>query len=382
MPDRPADRLSPLSLAFLAVVFAPLVVTVVEGTIPVGGGRDEFPGLPRGAGDVVRLPGFLRAAYNAHFGLKESLVRAHGLLKYEGLGVSPDPSLVALGADGWLFLNDVSMDEYRHLDPFDAEDLGAWADRLEREAATCRAAGAVHLFLVAPDKHTIYGEGRIPDAYRRRPGPSRLDQLLETVEAEGREVRVLDLRPALREADRRLGTLWYETDSHWNAAGAAVAAREILRSLAEQGVPTAPVTIAPRPDRAVRVDGGDEARLIGLADVIHQRDRRPDVRVGGRAVDLGLGRAPGGTVETNGAPPRFEHADPDAPATAPVILYVHDSTGVAVRPVLAAASRRLVAVWDDAFDPALLDEVEPDVVIHQIIERRLHDMDPDALRAP
>ena len=50
----------------------------------------------------MRLPGFLRAAYNAHFGLKGPLIRAHGLLKYDGLGVSPDPSLVVLGAGGWL----------------------------------------------------------------------------------------------------------------------------------------------------------------------------------------------------------------------------------------------------------------------------------------
>ena len=213
--------------------------------------------------------------------------------------------------------------------------------------------GPSYLFVVAPDKHTIYGEGRIPITYRRRGGPSRLDQLQEYMEAEGRDVRVLDLRPALREADRRFGTLWYETDSHWNAAGAAVDG---------QGDPAVAGAIgACRPagsrSPAARSRRPGRRRRRGPADRPGRRDppARPPARGPGRR-PAGRPRPRPGTgrraSRRTGRRWMFEHAAPDAPATAPVILYVHDSTGVAVRAgVWRPPSRRLVAIWDRRLRP-------------------------------
>jgi hypothetical protein len=50
--------------------------------------------------------------------------------------------------------------------------------------------------------------------------------------AEERGVRVLDLLPALREAERE-GRTYHLRDTHWNAHGNRVAARELARALAE-----------------------------------------------------------------------------------------------------------------------------------------------------
>ena len=377
MKNRTVPRLSLLSLFFLSAVFVPLVVMLAQGTMSTPHARDPFPGLPRKAGDVPRFPGRFRAAFNAHFGLRDALVRLHGRLLYDGLGVSPNPSLVVLGSDDWLFLNDESMDEYRHINPFSAEELDSWADVLESEAQRFRSAGVAHLFVIVPDKHTIHGEAHIPTTYRRRVGPSRLDQLLDYLATENRDVEVVDLRPALREGVETFGTVYYESDSHWNAIGAAIGSGAILDALAEQGVATEPLTISARPEDSTFVEGGDEARLIGIKASYRQQFPRPEVRIGGRTVDLAL--PSNNRVEVNGAPMSFSNTNNQAPPDAPVILYIHDSTGVSVRPYLAEASSRLEARWTNRFESSMLDELAPTVVIHQLIERRLHNLDPAEL---
>jgi hypothetical protein len=46
---------------------------------------------------------------------------------------------------------------------------------------------------------------------------------------------VLDLTPALREADRPLGGTYYEYDGHWTAVGHRAAAMAIREWLTAQG---------------------------------------------------------------------------------------------------------------------------------------------------
>ena len=69
---------------------------------------------------------------------------------------------------------------------------------------------------------------RIPRSAYRRDLPQRRIRSW----ADERGVRVLDLLPALREAEREART-YHLRDTHWNANGNRVAGRELARALAE-----------------------------------------------------------------------------------------------------------------------------------------------------
>ena len=64
-------------------------------------------------------------------GFRDWLIRLHGRATVQGLGTSSNPE-VALGDEGWLFLEGPAMDAHRRIAPFDRRELGATLGRIER----------------------------------------------------------------------------------------------------------------------------------------------------------------------------------------------------------------------------------------------------------
>src|SRR5262249_33120358 len=91
-----------------------------------------------------------------------------------------------------------------------------------------RDRGAHFLFVVAPNKSSIYPEF-LPDSGRLPNRPSRLDQVLDDLR-EHTDVEFVDLRPSLLGA-KALGPVYYRFDTHWNDRGLVVAGAAILDQL-------------------------------------------------------------------------------------------------------------------------------------------------------
>jgi alginate O-acetyltransferase complex protein AlgJ len=100
-------------------------------------------------------------------------------------------------------------------------------DRLDRLA---RARGSKFVFVIAPNKTTVYPEylpaGLTPI------GPTPADQLMRALAARP-EIPVLDGRPLLARS-KNLGPLYYRMDTHWNDLGAFIV---LNRALMHAGVP-------------------------------------------------------------------------------------------------------------------------------------------------
>jgi hypothetical protein len=143
---------------------------------------------------------------------------------------SPNP-IVLIGKDDWLFYaNPVDgnpLEDYRRNDPLTPTELRSWKTALEAKYMWLKQRDIQYLFVIAPNKHTIYGE-YIPSRIRQVGKQTRLDQLLEYMHDS--EVPILDLRPPMLQAKTK-GLLYYKTDTHWNNFGAAVAQYEIIRHL-------------------------------------------------------------------------------------------------------------------------------------------------------
>lgn len=306
---------------------------------------------------AAKFPGEFKYYVSDHFGFRSLLIRAHGLLMVKVLGVTSNPSVV-LGKDGWLYLaSERSVDDWRNIDPFSLEQLEQWRQMLEERHTACAKRGIPYLVIIAPSKYDIYPE-YMPDALTRVRPECRFDQLLAYLREMHSPVHVLDLRPPLLDAKKAGVRLFQKTDTHWNDRGAWVAYQTVMAAVKRQ-VPTASILNLSdfEPVATVR-PGMDLAGLLGLNDEITEQslDLRPRISLRLRYVE-----------QNQIAPITVQPSGPREPS----VVVFRDSFFTVVLPFLAESFGRGVYLWEDGFDPKVIDAEKPAIVIQQIAQRKL-----------
>jgi alginate O-acetyltransferase complex protein AlgJ len=351
-----------ISALVLCFLYAPLVVSIVNIARKTGTPREErhapTPTFPRSPQDVAPFLKKAKWYFIERFGLKHSLVTLYGLLKVNCLGGSSS-SAVLLGRDGWLFLASENVLEYhRGADPLGEREVHSWVTTLDKRRQWLANRNVRHAVVVAPNSHTIYEEF-LPDNLAKR-GRTRLDQMNEAIRVLAPAVTWIDLTPALlgRKDDVQL---FFKTDTHWTPAGAFVGTRAVAERLG-----LTPPMGETLPTRSRKIGGGDLARLLGLAQ------RMGDTEVWPAAVplhlldDAGQQLALGFTdVVTS---PRLVVLNPNASGTA---LVYRDSFGEAMIPWLSALFGKTVWLSSYEFSEEAVLAEQPDIVIEQIVERKL-----------
>ena len=239
-PPRPA-WVSPvsdwvLSVCFVVFLVAPLIF-VQRGNSAAGAtGADtqlhENRALAKApvlrVGSIASLPGRIEAYYDDRFGFRANLVRSYNIFLRNYLKASNGN--VVLGKEGWLFYaRDVIFPDFFGKSPFSEDELKRWKEYLEHRRALWAQNNIRYLFVVAPNKNTIYPEF-LPDYIREHQGRSRLQQLREYLRTTGSPVDLLDLHEALL-ADKPKGYLYYRQDTHWNGRGHFTAYEAMCRAL-------------------------------------------------------------------------------------------------------------------------------------------------------
>lgn len=358
-------RAAALAGLLIGVAALPLGVGVLEPDRAVSTAEmrhlSPLPGVPRSRAQALEWPRRFESYYSDHFGLREPLALAYAWLRYQ-IGDSPS-SQVLRGREGWLYLHGAMhgdpVGDFRHRNRFTSGQLEAFVRALRQRRDWLAARGAAYLFVVAPNKHTIYPE-YLP-AYLTRLAPdSALDQLVRRVEAAG-DVPFLDLRPALRRAREGGRRVFHRTDSHWNAWGADAAQYALMQRLARSAVvPLEPRRWPADAFRWVLHDGGDLARLMGLQRVLREWVPETDLPACGRT-----GRS------LSVQPRMWETVCRGGVGTA---LIFRDSFFDALQPFVSTYFERVIYV-DHRSEPALMaalvERHRPQVVIEEWVERLL-----------
>ena len=201
-----------------------------------------------------------------HIGGRAALIEGHMAWKRDLLGLTP-ARRVALGRDGWLFMDIGDVNPYyrpANRRPDLDKQLDAWAAAFADRRDWLAAQGVPYVVFVAPNKHTIYPEMLAPEK-RYLADESMIDPLSERLAAMG--IPFVDPRPELiaAKADARA---YMRQDTHWNVRGAWVAYQPLRRELARIA-PAFNVRELPAPEFVVPVDPEaryvcDLARQIGL----------------------------------------------------------------------------------------------------------------------
>ena len=132
------------------------------------------------------------------------------------------------GFDNWHFLagNNI-LQNYHNLDLFSQKELAQAADDLNAINAICKKKGKKLYFVIAPDKHKVYGE-YFPAAEKIHPdSQSRARQLTHHLNT-STEVPVLYLLDTLL-ANKKQAVLYWKYDTHWNPLGSYYGYLELMK---------------------------------------------------------------------------------------------------------------------------------------------------------
>jgi hypothetical protein len=230
-----------LFTVFITVLWLPTLDTFLHldhSSIP-GENRlpAEFPKLKLGSDGLKRFIVGLEAYYNDHFGFRKALIWSYRSSIFHSFHDQQGNRLALIGRDGWLYFNENQMVEhYRGTLLFTPDQLRDWKTLLEQYRDWFAQRGIKFLFVVAPDKQSIYPE-HLPSWMNKVSSETKLDQFFAYMKLHS-TVDVLDLRQTLLE-NRSMGPMYFKIDSHWNQLGAFFAYQRLMNELAVQLLPGA-----------------------------------------------------------------------------------------------------------------------------------------------
>jgi hypothetical protein len=358
-----------LSVLFACAIVLPLAVTLGWLALPhTDAGNPDlapWPAAPRSVSSLGKWPTRFRRWFKDHYAFRRGLIQTHGAVLLRGFGVPPSPT-VLIGRDGWwYYTDDGAMDDIVSAVPMPRSEMDAWRLVLEDNRNWLAEQQVPYLFVLAPDKHLVYPEYLPPTV--RVLGRPRVEELTRFLE-ERSTVHVLDLRPPLLDA-KRSERVFHRTDTHWNNRGSLVAYVEVMRRVARVRSGT-PVPGRHDFDNVSFVgQGHDLPRMLGIERLVAEEILEVSPRTPRRARVI---EPAGGRIDVPQARVVTEHPDRSLPR----LVVFHDSFMVPVIPFLAESCSRCVFLRQRALDPEIVRAERPDLVIHQIVGRKLQGTPP------
>jgi alginate O-acetyltransferase complex protein AlgJ len=354
-------------LVFISIVYFPLINNrfqlirkTFEGTIPQ-------PPKP----DVKKLDGYPKR-YEDYFDkrleIKPWLVSLDSKFKIRTLSVSPNPSRVIIGSDGWLFLTERCIDEYSGANLFTSSEIGRLKKKFDARASFARkSSSSKFYFVIVPLKHTVYHE-YLPLSIQKHSNYTRADQIVQCFKNDSM-VKVIDLREELI-AHKPDHILYYKTDNHWNDIGGYVGYRKIIDEVKKDFKAIRPADLSCfKMDSTIKLLGG-EAMQINASELFPEACRYEYNPGPSCLAKEGTKR---GYVPPSDFPYPwdYEMVRVTGDSSLPDALVIRDSFSDALLPFLAENFRRSVFIFDGWQYKALYDIVDtekPGVVMYIVLE--------------
>lgn len=275
--------------------------------------------------------------------LRQELVSAWSALNQNVLHTSIAENVV-LGKDGWLYFGD-TLDDYTGANPMSEREIFSAARNLVLIQEFCERQGAQFLFVIAPNKNSLYPE-YMPDltiSGQKHDAQRLLEQLAI------QRVPCVDLFSLFRSQEE---TLYFTQDSHWNSKGAALAADAIHQAL------ECPTSYFQQPFVP------EASHLSDLYAMLYPTGtwRETDQTYGGElsfAYDAPFRSPNDMTIQTFGG--RFAGS----------LLMFRDSFGMLLYPYMADNCQRALFSRSMPYKMELAAQQEADFVVAELVERNL-----------
>jgi hypothetical protein len=262
-------------ILFVTIISLPLLTSLTSNRNDIRQSEKrkaaELPDLKPNKESLTTYPKRFESYYDDNFGFREELIHLHNLIKVFAFEVSPSKRVV-LGKNGWLFYSSDwdgnPIADYRNLDLFSQKVLERKARQLERRNDWLKRQGIEYLYVIVPNKNSVYPE-YIPNYLNRVRKHSLLDQFAGFVK-ENTRVSLIDLRPDLIAVKQEM-PVYAQTGSHWNDFGAYVASNVILDKLNSWYAEIRPSHLPTESFRTRSSSGDDLALMIGMDNVMAEQ---------------------------------------------------------------------------------------------------------------
>ena len=177
-------------------------------------------------------------------------------------------SQTVVGRDGYLFLgNKYSsiIDKTEGKFVYTQEEIDRWTDGLKAIQEWFVSRGIRFLFVIAPNKSSIYPE-KLPDSIIYKKGKTITDDIVRRAAQKG--ITLLDLREPLRKK-RGEEQLFFKTDTHWNNKGASIAFDATMHYL--NALSTHKLKLPEYTLHRIRKGSGDLAGFLKIRDILPSR---------------------------------------------------------------------------------------------------------------
>ena len=350
LPDTPGGKL--LLLGFLALLLLPWPLwAVFHGAVDTANYENRtLAEFPKNV-SVEEWPSDFEDWLGDHAPFRNQLMTLNAGVN--NLFGTLDSTDVLRGKDGWLFLKDVSdstsISDYQGLTAPTGEELSTATAALDALQAALAARGSQLVVLYAPAKEGVYA-ANMPATVPAVNRPTRVQALVSALRADT-TVPVVFPQEALTQA-AAAQQVYYKYDTHWNEAGAWLAAQQVLEAL---GLPhgTALPAAGADPAQAAPHDLANiSASWKFCTDDVYYTLDAPRA-----ALDDG---SPNGEVQ-------WYTGSGDAP-----MLLVRDSFGAALAPFLAEPFGRSLVIHGNSLTVENLQtrqEEFPKAVVLEVAER-------------
>ena len=300
------------------------------------------------------------------FNIQHFWIQSYSIAKVFWLGESSSSNVI-LGNKGWFFLSKAGdqneLNYYRSINPFTQKELDRWKLVLEKRKNWLASQGIRYILVIAPNKTTIYPEF-LPSSLNRVTKESRLDRLIAYMK-QNSNVEILDLRASLISAKEK-ELIYHPKDTHWNDLGAFIGYQQIVKSISISHPNLKPLS---RSDFKVEIsnESSDLINMMGLNSTTTDRRLSLVKKTENLAfeVESGIFYQPELPIEKRPFATELKNSN------TPNILMFHDSFTSSLRPFLSETFSRIVYVWEDKLDNKIVKKERPNIVIQEIVERKL-----------
>ena len=271
-------------------------------------------------------------------GKKEGAKAASEVTKKTSGNTYIESTQVLLGKEDWLFYKSTEdgdpISYYQGTNHYDEATMQTIADKLTNERNQFTNYGIDFYILSIPNKSSVYPE-YMPDTIERKDTTSRTDLLMKYLE-ENTDLNVVDAKPTLVKAKKKK-PVYYKSDTHFNQIGAFLTVQALKDKIDGKTDSLKNVKF----DKVMNNYSGDLACLCDMQDTFND-----DIQY----------QLDASTVNTKIKSNKR-------------ILVIGDSFSEVMQSIMSQyfAEVKTVNIW--SFEPSLLDEYKPDVVVWEHAER-------------
>ncbi len=313
---------------------------------------------------IQTFPSAYEHFLNDNMPFKQILAGWNGMLDYFVFRTSSSDDVI-VGKGGWLFYkgkqanNEDPEADYRGENLFTQQELEKVRDNMLAARDLLRERGTKFIIFIAPNKARVYSE-YMPAAYGAPAQESRMMQVVNYLQ-ETTDLHVVCPYEELMEFKEKHPeiSLYYKYDTHWNNAGAYIAARELADELDYEMPRLEDLNLSQNPDGKY-----DLAELLGLQEIL----RKDPVWIVNGYTDKEV------EVHKNEGLTEFRFWNQDDEWDDQKIFLVGDSFSTMMGPYIACHVLETYLNSYLYYESWMLATEDPDVLIYETVERYIGNM--------